>query len=50
MKRLTAFAAALGVALALLGESFGREAWWLWRHRDADAVEVLVESVPTCVR
>jgi phosphatidylglycerophosphate synthase len=42
--------AALGVALALLGESFGREAWWLWRHRDADAVEVPVESVPTCVR
>jgi hypothetical protein len=21
------------VALALLAESFGREAWWLWRHR-----------------
>ncbi|MCW2762183.1 MAG: phosphatidylserine synthase [Marmoricola sp.] len=25
--------AALVVALALLTESFGREAWWLWRHR-----------------
>jgi phosphatidylglycerophosphate synthase len=23
----------LVVALALLGESFGRDAWWLWRHR-----------------
>lgn len=25
--------AALAVALALLAESFGREVWWLWRHR-----------------
>jgi hypothetical protein len=25
--------AALGGALALLGESFGRDTWWLWRHR-----------------
>jgi phosphatidylglycerophosphate synthase len=24
----------LGVALALLAESFGRDVWWLWRHRD----------------
>lgn len=23
----------LAVALALLAESFGRDAWWLWRHR-----------------
>lgn len=22
--------------LALLGESFGRQVWWLWRHRQAD--------------
>ena len=27
--------AALVGALALLGESFGRDVWWLWRHRDA---------------
>lgn len=25
------------VALSLLVESFGREAWWLWRHRDPAA-------------
>jgi phosphatidylglycerophosphate synthase len=25
----------LGVALALLAESFGRDVWWLWRHRSA---------------
>ncbi|HEY7179414.1 MAG TPA: CDP-alcohol phosphatidyltransferase family protein [Gaiella sp.] len=25
----------LGVALALLAESFGRDVWWLWRHRGA---------------
>ncbi|MEO7372370.1 MAG: CDP-alcohol phosphatidyltransferase family protein [Terrimesophilobacter sp.] len=24
------------VALVLLGESFGREVWWLWRHRQSD--------------
>ena len=29
--------AALAVALVLLAESFGRDVWWLWRHRpDAD--------------
>src|SRR4029077_19482828 len=22
------------VALAMLAESFGRDVWWLWRHRD----------------
>jgi phosphatidylglycerophosphate synthase len=28
----------LGVALAMLAESFGRDVWWLWRHRrDAPA-------------
>jgi len=26
---------ALGVALLLLAESFGRQVWWLWRHRAA---------------
>jgi phosphatidylglycerophosphate synthase len=25
--------AVLAAALMLLGESFGRQAWWLWRHR-----------------
>ena len=25
----------LAVALALLAESFGRDVWWLWRHRDS---------------
>ena len=28
-------ATVLIVALALLAESFGRDAWWLWRHRHA---------------
>ena len=27
--------AALVAALVLLAESFGRDVWWLWRHRDA---------------
>lgn len=27
--------AAIALALVLLAESFGREAWWLWRHRPA---------------
>ena len=26
---------ALAAALALLAESFGRDVWWLWRHRSA---------------
>jgi phosphatidylglycerophosphate synthase len=29
--------AALGVALVLLAESFGRDVWWLWRHRREEA-------------
>jgi phosphatidylglycerophosphate synthase len=29
--------AALGVALALLAESFGRDVWWLWSHRRGEA-------------
>ncbi|HSO64973.1 MAG TPA: CDP-alcohol phosphatidyltransferase family protein, partial [Ornithinibacter sp.] len=28
---------AVVVALALLAESFGRDVWWLWRHRPAPA-------------
>lgn len=30
---------ALAVALALLAESFGRDVWWLWRHRSAGSGE-----------
>lgn len=29
--------AALGVALVLLAESFGRDVWWSWSHRDGEA-------------
>ena len=29
--------AALGVALVLLAESFGRDVWWLWSHRRREA-------------
>ena len=29
--------AALGVALVLLAESFGRDVWWLWSHRRDEA-------------
>ncbi len=29
--------AALGVALVLLAESFGRDVWWLWSHRRGEA-------------
>ena len=31
----TLIRAALAVALTLLAESFGRDVWWLWRHRHA---------------
>ena len=30
---------ALLVALVLLSESFGRDVWWLWRHRSAEVEE-----------
>ena len=30
----------LAVALAMLGESFGRDIWWLWRHRHAAPARV----------
>ncbi|HSE54925.1 MAG TPA: CDP-alcohol phosphatidyltransferase family protein, partial [Nocardioidaceae bacterium] len=30
---------ALLVALVLLSESFGRDVWWLWRHRTAEGEE-----------
>jgi hypothetical protein len=32
---LAANRALLAIALALLAESFGRDVWWLWRHRRA---------------
>ena len=38
--------AALVAALALLAESFGRDVWWLWRHRLATAAP----SVPSRAR
>lgn len=38
--------AALAVALVLLAESFGRDVWWLWRHRPGDTVEANVEASP----
>jgi phosphatidylglycerophosphate synthase len=34
--------AALAVALTLLAESFGRDVWWLWRHRHAARRRVAV--------
>jgi len=34
--------AAVAVALALLAESFGREAWWKWRHVERRAHRVVV--------
>jgi phosphatidylglycerophosphate synthase len=37
-------AAALVVALALLVESFGRDVWWLWRHRER-AGDVVMQKV-----
>jgi phosphatidylglycerophosphate synthase len=30
----------LAVALAMLAESFGRDVWWLWRHREGAAAPV----------
>ena len=45
----TATQALLVVALALLAESFGRDAWWLWRNRLAtpDRVTAAVADRPT---
>ena len=36
--------AMLAVALALLAESFGRDVWWLWRHRQASAGEASLDA------
>jgi len=38
--------AALGVALALLLESFGRDVWWLWRHRLDSSTDATREVSP----
>ena len=42
--------AVLVVSLALLAESFGREVWWLWRHRRVEADPVLTSPRPQGVR
>jgi phosphatidylglycerophosphate synthase len=34
-------------ALVLLAESFGRDVWWLWRHRQVDRTLDAAVSVPT---
>lgn len=39
--------AALGVALVLLAESFGRDVWWSWSHRDGEAVGAETDAGPT---
>jgi phosphatidylglycerophosphate synthase len=36
----------LAVALALLAESFGRDVWWLWRHRDTAPPNAVHETRP----
>jgi phosphatidylglycerophosphate synthase len=38
--------AALGVALVLLAESFGRDVWWSWSHRDGEAAGVETGAGP----
>ena len=39
---LTLTRAALAAALALLAESFGRDVWWLWKHRPAPDLQTAV--------
>jgi phosphatidylglycerophosphate synthase len=39
----TLMRAALAAALALLAESFGRDVWWLWRHRHAPDLRVAAD-------
>jgi phosphatidylglycerophosphate synthase len=36
----------LAVALAMLTESFGRDVWWLWKHRDEAPVSPVARRVP----
>jgi phosphatidylglycerophosphate synthase len=38
--------AALVVALVLLAESFGRDVWWSWIHRDGEAAEAETVAGP----
>jgi len=38
--------AALLVALALLAESFGRQVWWLWRHRPVGGERAALTDAP----
>ncbi|HWH19055.1 MAG TPA: CDP-alcohol phosphatidyltransferase family protein, partial [Solirubrobacterales bacterium] len=38
--------AALGVALVLLAESFGRDVWWSWSHRDREAADAETAAGP----
>ena len=42
--------AALAASLALLTESFGREVWWLWRHRRVEPGLVVVSAADSDVR
>ena len=37
---------ALVLALVLLAESFGRDVWWLWRHRPGDIAAATPERTP----
>lgn len=37
----------LGAALALLVESFGRQCWWLWRHRNDTADPSMIGGAPS---
>jgi len=41
--------AALGVAMVMLAESFGRDVWWLWRHRPRETTEAPREASPARV-
>jgi phosphatidylglycerophosphate synthase len=35
---------ALAISLALLAESFGRDVWWLWRHRRLEPGRIVVAA------
>jgi phosphatidylglycerophosphate synthase len=36
--------AVLAISLALLAESFGRDVWWLWRHRQGTLVAAVTDA------
>jgi phosphatidylglycerophosphate synthase len=42
--------AALGVALVLLAESFGRDVWWSWSHRGGEAAGAETVAGPGRIR